>query len=289
LSGEKPLLSSLDLRYILEGMTTPTASLPMYNLPEMRPLNAAFWAALAEELRREGLAEVPAELSFAGPPVPDRIESDVLFSQTCGYPLQTVYRGQARLLGVPSYDAPGCRPATHCAFILVRNDSPYQKPEDLKGATFALNSRHSNSGMNLPRLLFARLAGGKPFFRSVVETGSHPNSIARVASGELDAASIDNLTYTFFKDHRPQAVAGLRVLGETPPSPAIPFITSIATPDDVAARLQAALFRLAADPARRAVLEGLRLSAISTPDPVAYAGLLDYERQAAQLGYAELA
>ncbi len=61
--------------------------------------------------------------------------------------------------------------------------------------------------MNLPRLLFARLAGGKPFFRSVVETGTHPNSIARVTSGELDAASIDCMTYAFFKDHRPEVVA----------------------------------------------------------------------------------
>src|SRR5690242_18289582 len=105
-------------RYILPAMTTLIASLPMYNLPEMRPQNAAFWAALAEEFRRDGVKDVPVELSFGGPPVPDRIESDVLFTQTCGYPLQTVYRGQARLLGVPSYDAPGCRPGTHCAFIL---------------------------------------------------------------------------------------------------------------------------------------------------------------------------
>ncbi len=270
-------------------MTTLIASLPMYNLPEMRPRNAAFWGALAEELRRAGRTDLPEALSFEGPPVPDRIGSDVLFSQTCGYPLQTIYRNQSRLLGVPTYDAPGCRQGTHCAFILVRNDSPYGSPGDLRGATFALNSRHSNSGMNLPRLLFARLAGGKPFFRSVVETGSHPNSIARVASGELDAASIDCLTYVFLKDHRPEAVASLRVLAETPESPAIPFITSIATPSDDAALLQAALFRLAADPSRRPVLDGLRLRDISPPDPAAYAGLLDYERQAVDLGYPMLA
>ena len=270
-------------------MTMLTASLPMYNLPEMRPQNAAFWDALAEELRREGRTELPAGLTFSGLPVPERIEKDVLFSQTCGYPLQTIYRGQYRLLGVPSYDAPGCRPARHCAFILVHKDSAFETPEDLKGTAFALNSRHSNSGMNLPRLLFARLAGGKSFFRSVVETGGHPSSIARVASGELDCASIDCLTYAFFKDHRPEVVASLRILCETSESPAIPFVTSIATPADGAARLQAALFRLAADPARRPVLDGLRLRTISMPDPAAYASLLDYERQAAELGYPELA
>jgi ABC-type phosphate/phosphonate transport system substrate-binding protein len=81
----------------------------------------------------------------------------------------------------------------------------------------------------------------------------------------------------------------LRVLAETPESPAIPFITSIATPVDEAAVLQAALLRLAADPARRPVLDGLRLRIISIPDPAAYEGLLDYERKAAELGYPELA
>ncbi|MEI6200997.1 MAG: PhnD/SsuA/transferrin family substrate-binding protein [Enhydrobacter sp.] len=270
-------------------MTMLTASLPMYNLPEMRPRNAAFWEALADELRRDGRSDLPAGLGFAGGPVPDLIEKNVFFTQTCGYPLQTIYRGQYRLLGVPSYDAPGCRPAKHCAFVLVHKDSPYEKPEDLKGTVFALNSRHSNSGMNLPRLLFARLAGGKPFFKSVVETGAHPVSIARVASGELDCASIDCMTYAFFKDHRPEVVASLRVLGETPESPAIPFITSSATPAEEAQRLQAALLRLAADPARRPVLDGLRLRTITMPDPAAYVALLDYERQAAELGYPELA
>lgn len=265
-----------------------TASLPMYNLPEMRPLNTAFWEALADEIRRDGGADLPAALTFSRGPVPDQIEPEVFFTQTCGYPLQTIYRGQHRLLGVPSYDAPGCRPARHCAFILVHKDSPFEKPEDLKGTVFALNSRHSNSGMNLPRLLFARLAERKPFFRSIVETGAHPASMARLAAREVDCASIDCMTYAFFKDHRPEVVASLRVLAETPESPAIPFITSSATPEDQAQRLQAALFRLAADPARRSVMDGLRLKAITMPDPAAYAALLDYERQAADLGYPEL-
>jgi len=273
----------------VHGPTTLTASLPMYNLPEMRSRNEAFWDALAEELRRDGWTNLPARLSLADAAVPYGIESDVLFSQTCGYPLQTIHGGQGRLLGVPTYDAPGCRAGTHRAFIVVRKDSRFEKPEDLKGASFALNSRDSNTGMNLPRLLFARLAGGKPFFGSVVETGGHASSIERVASGELDTASIDCVTYVFLQDHRPDAVGSLRIVAETAESPALPFVTSSATPADEATRLQAALFRLAADPDRRPILEGLRLRTISKPDPAAYAGLLDYMREAAELGYPELA
>lgn len=270
-------------------MTALAAHLPMYNLPEMADRNAAFWAAVSDELRRDGETGLPSGLTFARPAVPDRIGAEVLFSQTCGYPLQTIYRGQFHLLGVPTYDAPGCGFATHRAFVLVRDDSPFRTPDDLRGATFALNSRHSNSGMNLPRLLFARIAGGRPFFRAVVETGSHPGSMERVASGELDAASIDCLTYAFLKDHRPDATARLRILAETPESPAIPFVTSTATPPERVEALRAALLGVAADPARRPVLHALRIRTITPADATAYGRLLDYEREAADLGYPDLA
>ena len=270
-------------------MSALVASLPMYNLPEMRAANAAFWQALSGELAAEGIAGLPAELAFSRPPVPAEIGSDTLFTQTCGYPLQTIYRDQHHLLGVPTYDAPGCGDATHCAFILVRDDSPFQRLEDLRGATFALNSRHSNSGMNLPRLLLARIAGGKPFFGSVVETGGHNASIERVVNGNADCASIDCLTYVFLRDFRPAFVRGLRILAETPSSPAIPFVTAAQTRPQEVEALRRGLLRTASAERHRPALRGLRIKTITPADPDAYGVLLDYERQAAELGYPQLA
>src|SRR5712675_3662786 len=97
----------------------PTASLPMYNLPEMRPANALFWKALRELLAASGLRDLPETLSFERPPVPERIGPEVLFSQTCGYPLETIFSGQAVRLGSPCYAVPGCDGPTHRAFFLV--------------------------------------------------------------------------------------------------------------------------------------------------------------------------
>jgi ABC-type phosphate/phosphonate transport system substrate-binding protein len=265
-----------------------SVSLPMYNLPEMAAQNAAFWKALSEELEAEGLANLPLELLFSRPPVPDAIGKEVLFSQTCGYPLQTIYSGQYALLGAPTYDFPGCGPATHCAFIIVRKGSSYKTVDDLRGSRFALNSRHSNSGMNLPRIMLARRGVKGTFFGSVTETHSHTESMKRVAAGDLDAASIDNVTYGFFREFRPEAVSALRVLDETPQSPAIPFVTSIATPREQADALRSALLRLANDPKREPVLRGLRLKTITAIDPAPYAALMGYEREAAERGYAEL-
>jgi ABC-type phosphate/phosphonate transport system substrate-binding protein len=270
-------------------MTERTASLPMYNLPEMAPQNAAFWKALSKEITSVKFANAPVELALSRPAVPDAIGKEVLFSQACGYPLQTIYRGQFALLAAPTYNFPGCGAATHRAFIIVRRDASYKTVEDLRAARFALNSRHSNSGMNLPRIMLARLGATAPFFGSVVETGSHTESIRRVAAGDLDAASIDCVTYGFFGDYRGEEMSGLRVLAETPDSPAIPFVTSVATPPEQIDALRAALLRMANDPGHKSVLRGLRIETITPVDLADYERIMAYEREAADLGYPVLA
>jgi ABC-type phosphate/phosphonate transport system substrate-binding protein len=268
---------------------TVLASLPMYNLPEMRGANARFWEALRGLLVEAGLTDPPETLIFERGPVPPCLESELLFSQTCGYPLETVFKGQAIRLGAPLYDVPGCAMSrdgpTHRAFFLARADSPAQTLADLKGSVFLLNSPVSNSGMNLPRRALAGIAGGQPFFRQVIETGGHPASLERLLRGEGDVASIDCVTYAFWKHYRPEAAAQVRILAETPISPAIPFVTSIATPPPTIALLRTALRVLGSEPRYEAVRAGLKIADIADVPDAAYAGLLDYEREAAALGY----
>jgi ABC-type phosphate/phosphonate transport system substrate-binding protein len=265
------------------------ASLPMYNLPEMRAANARFWEVLHGLLRAAGLGEVPEELVFERGPVPPRLEPEMLFSQTCGYPLETVFRGQAIRLGAPVYAAPGCDGATHRAYFLVRAESPARRLADLRDAVFLLNSPVSNSGMNLPRRALAEVAGGRPFFRRVVETGGHPASLDRLLRGDGDVASIDCVTFAFWRRYRPQDAARLRIVGETPASPAIPFVTSVATPPATVAILRGALHTLAREPRHAAARAGLLIKDIVDVPDAAYRGLLDYEAEAAVLGYPRVA
>jgi ABC-type phosphate/phosphonate transport system substrate-binding protein len=267
---------------------TATASLPMYNLPEMRAANARFWEALRGLLLEAGLDDVPESLTFERRPVPERLEPELLFSQTCGYPLETVFKGQAIRLGAPVYDAPGCEGPTHRAFFVVPAASPARSLADLKGGFFLLNSPVSNSGMNLPRRALAEIAGGKAFFRAVIETGGHPASLDRLLRGDGDVASIDCVTFAFLQRYRPEAAAQFRIIGETPPSPAIPFVTSVATPSATVDTLRAALRRIGGEPRYAAARAGLMISGIEDVPDAAYRGLLDYEREAAELGYPEL-
>jgi ABC-type phosphate/phosphonate transport system substrate-binding protein len=262
------------------------AALPMYALPEMAPANAALWAAVRGRL---DLAEAPAELSPTPTALPAAIVPETLFSQMCGYPLRRLYAGQYRLLGTPLYDLPGCgwfAPGVpgHRSFIVVARAARAETVAALRAGRFAVNGFDSNSGMNLPRRLLAPLAEGRAFFSTVTVSGSHLRSMEMVAAGEADAASIDCVTYGFCALHRPVLVASLRVVAETPASPAIPFITAAATPPETAAALTRILVAEVA-----AALAGLRIVAVSPSRAEAYEAVVTYEAEAAALGYPVLA
>lgn len=267
------------------------ALLPMYMLPEMAAANAALWAALREAV---DAADLPESLTPPAGTLPEAIDPGTVFSQMCGYPLKTLYAGQYRMLGTPLYDLPGCRlrpdgVPTHCSFLVVRADAPFWTLESLRGRRFALNGRESNSGMNLPRRLFAPWAREGRFFGDTLVTGSHVGSMEAVGRGEAETAAIDCVTFGYAARFRPALTAPLRVLVETPPAPAIPFITAARTPLETARRLTARLCGPAPTKALHAAFAGLAIRRVAPPRPAAYDRVLDYETESAALGYPILA
>jgi ABC-type phosphate/phosphonate transport system substrate-binding protein len=261
------------------------ASLPMYALPEMAAANAALWAAIREELAAAGFHGLPTLLSPPPLALPEAITRQTLFSQMCGYPLRRLYDGQYQLLGVPLYDLPGCGwfaegVPGHRSFIVVSRTSAVKALAELRGSRFAVNGFDSNSGMNLPRRALAPLAEGRAFFSEVVVSGGHVRSMEMVTAGEADAASIDCVTFGFCALYRPKLVAALRVVAETPASPAIPFITAAATPPETVAVLTRILSATVQD-----ALAGLRIVGVMPPRPEAYEAVLAYEAESTALGY----
>ena len=144
-------------------------------------------------------------------------------------------------------------------------------------------------GMNLPRRRIADIADGKPFFGSIVETHSHPGNIERVARGEIDATCVDCVTYAFFSRYRQGLAEATRVLATTPPSPSIPFVTSVQAPPRLKEALREALLRVARDDKWSDARAGLMMQDIvPVDDGSPYQDLLRYEDEARALGYPEL-
>ncbi len=74
--------------------------------------------------------------------------------------------------------------------LLVRSDSPFQKPSDLKGKKVAHTSPSSNSGNLAPRVLLPPLGLTPEEDYEVLFSGKHDQSVLGVASGDYDAAPV---------------------------------------------------------------------------------------------------
>src|SRR5882672_2474368 len=257
----------------------------MYNLTEVAVANEAFWSAVRKKLLSKGLSIGDVEFDKGRLPVPDTFGEGVYFSQLCGYPFMTRFANQGSLLGSPIYAFPGCVGATHIAYFIVREGDPATSLQDMRGRIFGCNSLLSNTGMNLPRLVIARIAEGRAFFSAVRMTGGHNVSLDRLLDESIDLCSIDCVTWGFFQKFRPEMAARLRVLGETPRSPTLPFVTSAATANRDRQALADALREFMADPATADIRDSLNLTDIVDVDTSVYARLLDYELEAAKLGY----
>ena len=265
------------------------ASLSMYDLPELRPATDAWWQGLARAFRREGITDVPDALDHHEAYQDIWLRPDLLFSQTCGYPLTHALAGKVELLATPCYGTEGCEGPNYCSFVMVAADSAASAIADLRGQRCAVNSLDSQSGCNALRQLVAPAAKNGRFFGSVTLTGGHQQSLALVASGQADVAAVDCVTHGLLARHRPRALAGTRVLCRTASAPGLPYVTRAGAAADLLRRLRAGLERAVADPelaeARRALLlEGAAMLPIA-----AYERIDELEVAAIAAGYPEIA
>lgn len=259
----------------------------MYDLPAVRAATDAWWQGLARHLRSAGIAEVPAAL--ARDPVPDWTADDLLFSQTCGYPLTHALVGRVVPLCTPAYKAPGCDGAWYVSALVVRADGDATGLADLRGGTCAFNAPDSHSGCNVLRRMIAPLAGGEAFFAGVVETGSHIASIDSVADGQVDICAVDAVTHELVRRHEPVRLVGTRVLEYSPRAPGLPYIAGPAASADDRARMRDAVFSALADPGLATTRETLLITGAEGIPTEAYDIIPAMENEAIGLGYPHLA
>ena len=264
------------------------ASLPMYDMPELQPALAALWAGIAEDLRRQGTASVPATLDQEQPAEAVWSNPELLLSQCCGADLTGAWAGRLVPLATPRYRAPGCSGACYTSLVVVQEGAAARTLEELRGQVAAINHPDSHSGSNALRALIAPLARQGRFFGHIEISGSHAASLAMVAEGAADVAAIDCVSHALLARHRPAALAGTRVLCRSAAAPALPFVTRAEAGAELVARLQAALRRACAEPALAAARDALLLEGVAILPPSAYRRIGAFARLAARHGYPAL-
>ncbi|SFN81502.1 phosphate/phosphite/phosphonate ABC transporter substrate-binding protein [Sphingomonas sp. OK281] len=279
-------------------MTRGTASLGMYDHPAQHVANDRLWTAIARALRRANVPNVPDELDRSRNVEAIWRDPGLLFGQACGYPMLADPTLNLRMLALPIYAIPGYgNAAAQGSVLIARAESGHQPLEAFRGCRAAINDPRSNTGMNLFRAALAPVAaqgrvGGQgragPFFRSVVETGSHRASILAVGTGEADLAAIDCVTYAAIDRFEPALTSRLAIVAHSPVSPSLPFVTSRATDGATVAALRLALDHAIADPDLGDVRDALFLVGVAPAERSSLAPIAALQADAIHAGYPEL-
>lgn len=182
------------------------AYLPMYDVPANRAAYDRLWEAL--QTFAPGAPPLTAcDDLWAGWQDPD-----LYLSQTCGLPYRARLHGTVQIVATADHRLDGCPPGYYRSAIITRDHV------DLAAGDFtlAVNDTLSQSG-------WAAIHDAPG--RAQIVTGGHAASAAAVLDGRADVAAIDALTWRFLQRDW-DGEARLQVQAWTPPTPALPFITS---------------------------------------------------------------
>lgn len=263
------------------------ASLPWYDLAEVREWTDAWWRVLRGHLAAAGLPAAAA-LERSQAHEAQWTSGGLLLSQACGYDVRLPFAGHLQVVATPCYSAVGCHGPSYSSYVVVAVDSPWERLAELRGRRCVVNTATSHSGMNILRAMVASLSEGGRFFGAVAVSGSHRRSLLAIARGEADVAAIDCVTWALLQRHAPAQLDGLRILCRTTERPAPPYVTRRVADAGELARVRAALHMAAADPAGRQARDELLLDCFVDLPLQAYDAIADLERFAEVQGYYEL-
>ena len=198
------------------------ATLGMYDRPETMGAQDRFWALIRDALRDLG-QDAPDGLTRGDMAyMQGWLSPNLLFSQTCSLPFRAKLSQKVHIIATPDYALPDCPAGQYRSVYIARRADGFDRLEDVAGLDFAYNEALSHSGWAAPYSDHA--ARGLPI-RPSLRTGEHRASAIAVATGRADYAALDALTWEMICTYDAFA-AQLQVIGQTPPSPALPYITA---------------------------------------------------------------
>lgn len=111
---------------------------------------------------------------------------------------------------------------TYQGDLVVKEDSPYQKLEDLKGKKVSGTSKSSTSGNLMPlAMLQQKSIDSETYFdEGMMYLGSHDKAVDAVLLGKVDACFINEATFDKYKEK------GLRSIWRHDPVPEFPFVVN---------------------------------------------------------------
>jgi phosphonate transport system substrate-binding protein len=148
--------------------------------------------------------------------------------------------------------------------VIVAQDSAVRDFADLRGRSWSFNDRDSHSGYLLTRFELLKRGLTPAFFGSIVEAGSHENSIRMVVDGEVDASAIDSMVLERARVLSPELERQVRVVETFGPSTIQPIVASLRLPADTRHAIHEALLAINGEPEVRGELAAGMMGGIAS-------------------------
>ncbi|MBX3473485.1 MAG: PhnD/SsuA/transferrin family substrate-binding protein [Planctomycetes bacterium] len=264
------------------------ASLPWYDLPEIRDATDQLWRAVSAACREVGIEFAPDNLERELDYREQWGHPNLMFTQCCGYDVAVDAGRALRAIAAPCFDFEGCTEHFHSSFIVVRENDPAWGVADLRGRRAALNNVSSHSGANALRAVIAPFSRDGRFFSQVTLSGSHVASLQLLHDNLVDVACVDCVTWGLLLKHRPSALQGVRKIAQTPLAPVPPYVTSMRYGKVFARKLHSALESVMTDAKNRQTCEAMGIKAVAAVDNQLYDRILAFEQVAMEHEYYEL-
>lgn len=157
--------------------------------------------------------------------------------------------------------------STYQSYIVVRDQDPAQRLEDLRNASFVFTDSLSLTGYIYP---VSRLCGlGRTpgsFFSRTSFSHSHDRSLAMVADGGVGAAAVDSSVYKVWRAQRPDEAQQVRILERSEPFPSPPIVVQSTLPPAEKAALRQAFLDLAGTAEGKVILAKIGWTGFQEPD-----------------------
>jgi ABC-type phosphate/phosphonate transport system substrate-binding protein len=186
------------------------------------------------------------------------LQPNLLIAQTCWGPMELGLQEKVQVVGQPNYDGiEGGQGIFYSSAIIMKRgsagaaglaDRPSRQSDSkaliplnlIRGKRFAFNDAKSMSGLWGITHDLTALGESLDIFSERIESGAHRASIAMVADGRADVATIDCRSWALAKRFEP-AAQGVEVVGWTALRKGLPFITAKTTPAGTIARMRETL------------------------------------------------
>ncbi len=157
------------------------------------------------------------------------------------------------------------------SLVIAKKGAPYRSLYDFRGEIYAMSDPESNSGSLVPRYEL-RIHGDEAehFFKRIVYTYDHGESIRAVLEGYVQGASVDSAVFRAYRRNHPHEAEHLRVVQRFGPFGIPPFVVRKELPDAVKRKLRMALITMKKSAKARAILEAMALDGFVAPGDFEY-------------------